>query len=113
MVANERIAKLVPEEGGTVMSKNVMYEAGNLPKVDAAMASHPYSGGAWSAVLQSFKVSESVGSLLVHFSDVHMECLFFSSTGLPKRRYLILISSVHFRPASNFTPPPQSLAKIE
>jgi hypothetical protein len=61
--ANERIAKLVPEEGGTIMSKNVMYEVGKLPKVEAAMAHHPYSGGAWSAMLQSFKVSESGGGV--------------------------------------------------
>lgn len=54
--ANERIATLVPEEGGTIMSRNVLYEVGNLPKVEAAMAYHPYSGGAWSAMLQSYKI---------------------------------------------------------
>ncbi len=33
-------------------SKDIKYEAGNLPKVDAAVAQHPFTAGAWSAVLQ-------------------------------------------------------------
>jgi hypothetical protein len=62
--ANERIARLVPEEGGAVMSKHVRYEAGNLPRVEAATASHPYTGGAWSAMLQSYKVSDFGGKFI-------------------------------------------------
>lgn len=43
------------EKGGT-HSKDILYEVGTLPKVPAAVASHPFTAGAWSAVLQSFKV---------------------------------------------------------
>lgn len=38
-------------------SRNVEYRVGNLPKVDAAVAQHPFTDGAFSALLQSYKVS--------------------------------------------------------
>eukprot|EP00578_Thalassiosira_sp_NH16_P031844 CAMPEP_0181079684 /NCGR_PEP_ID=MMETSP1071-20121207/2161_1 /TAXON_ID=35127 /ORGANISM="Thalassiosira sp., Strain NH16" /LENGTH=309 /DNA_ID=CAMNT_0023161103 /DNA_START=103 /DNA_END=1032 /DNA_ORIENTATION=+ len=44
------------EEGRGVHSKDIKYEVGNLPKVTAAVASHPFTSGVWSAVLQSFKI---------------------------------------------------------
>ena len=37
-------------------STEIPYEVGNLPRVEAAVAQHPYTGGAWSAVLQSKKI---------------------------------------------------------
>lgn len=37
--------------------KNVKYDVVTLPKVDAAVAMHPTTGGVWSALLQQFKVS--------------------------------------------------------
>ncbi len=44
------------ESDGGRHSKDIKYEAGNLPKVGAAVAQHPFTAGAWSAVLQSYKV---------------------------------------------------------
>ena len=38
-------------------SKDVLYEIGNLPKVNAAVMTHPFTAGAMSAILQSYKVS--------------------------------------------------------
>ena len=49
------VNKDIKEEGGT-HSKDVKYEVGNLPKVNAAVASHPFTAGAWSAALQNYKV---------------------------------------------------------
>lgn len=37
--------------------KNVKYEVVHLPKVNAAVALHPTTGGIWSALLQQYKVS--------------------------------------------------------
>ena len=37
-------------------SKDVKYEVGKLPKVEAAVAQHPFTAGAWSAILQSYKI---------------------------------------------------------
>lgn len=48
------VAKKGEEE--TVHSKDVKYEVGSLPKVDAAVASHPFTAGGWSALLQSYKI---------------------------------------------------------
>ena len=52
---NNDIKNRIKEEGGT-HSKDMKYEVGNLPKVNAAMASHPFTAGACSAMLQTFKV---------------------------------------------------------
>jgi len=43
------------EDRGT-HSKDILYEVGNLPKVNAAVASHPFTAGAWSAIVLSFKI---------------------------------------------------------
>ena len=37
--------------------KNVKYEVVKLPKVNAAVALHPTTGGVWSALIQQYKVS--------------------------------------------------------
>eukprot|EP00579_Thalassiosira_antarctica_P008677 CAMPEP_0201889628 /NCGR_PEP_ID=MMETSP0902-20130614/30446_1 /ASSEMBLY_ACC=CAM_ASM_000551 /TAXON_ID=420261 /ORGANISM="Thalassiosira antarctica, Strain CCMP982" /LENGTH=296 /DNA_ID=CAMNT_0048420265 /DNA_START=99 /DNA_END=989 /DNA_ORIENTATION=- len=50
------VNKDVKEEGGT-HSKETRYEVGSLPKVDAAVAQHPFTAGAWSAILQSYKIA--------------------------------------------------------
>lgn len=39
-----------------VHSKNVQYEVDSLPKVAAALVSHPFTAGVWSALLQSYKI---------------------------------------------------------
>lgn len=52
---NERIALQTVEEG-VIMSKHVQYQVGSLPKVEAVVASHPFTGGAWSSILQSYKI---------------------------------------------------------
>ena len=44
-------------------SKDVLYEIGNLPKVNAAVMTHPFTAGAMSAILQSYKVSCLFGAL--------------------------------------------------
>ena len=112
--ANERIATLVPEEGGTIMSRNVLYEVGNLPKVEAAMAYHPYSGGAWSAMLQSYKVSGERGGDVGSFAssiffrtrikEIYGVSLFFfpRPTRLPRTATLAHL----FRPILHSPPPP-------
>ena len=41
---------------GHLHSTEVKYEVGYLPKVEAAMITHPFTAGACSAILQSFKV---------------------------------------------------------
>ena len=52
--------------------KNVKYDVVTLPKVDAAVAMHPTTGGVWSALLQQFKVSlfllllPTIPSCMVH-----------------------------------------------
>ena len=52
--------KEVPLDGGfgseSLNSKDVKYEVGRLPKVDAVVAQHPFTAGAWSAILQSYKI---------------------------------------------------------
>lgn len=55
--ANDDITK---EDGSH--SKDVKYEVGKLPKVAAAVAQHPFTAGAWSAILQSYKI-------LPHFKE--------------------------------------------
>lgn len=37
-------------------STKTKYEVSNLPKVEAAVANHPFTGGAWSAILQAYKI---------------------------------------------------------
>jgi len=37
-------------------SRNVEYRVGNLPKVEVAVAQHPFTDGAFSALLQSYKI---------------------------------------------------------
>mmetsp|Transcript_16500 Transcript_16500/g.37773 ORF Transcript_16500/g.37773 Transcript_16500/m.37773 type:complete len:384 (+) Transcript_16500:82-1233(+) len=49
-------------------STETPYEVGNLPKVEAAVAQHPYTGGAWSAVLQSKKI---VPRLRKHYEETN------------------------------------------
>jgi len=49
-------------------STEIPYEVGNLPKVEAAVAQHPYTGGAWSAVLQSKKI---VPRLRKHYEETN------------------------------------------
>jgi hypothetical protein len=46
----------IAESGGS-HSKEVRYEVGSLPMVAAAVAQHPYTDGAFSAILQTYKVS--------------------------------------------------------
>lgn len=60
---NKDIEERVTKEDGGLHSKDVKYEVGSLPKVNAAAASHPFTAGAWSALLQSFKVS--IGDVIV------------------------------------------------
>ena len=43
-------------DDGNLHSKDVKYEVGYLPKVEAAVIVHPFTAGAWSAILQSYKV---------------------------------------------------------
>lgn len=45
----------IKEEG--THSKDIRYEVGSLPKVNAAMAQHPFTAGAFSAILQSYKIA--------------------------------------------------------
>eukprot|EP00970_Alexandrium_tamarense_P001347 scaffold139_cov199-Alexandrium_tamarense.AAC.27 len=45
----------IAESGGS-HSKEVRYEVGSLPKVAAAVAQHPYTDGAFSAILQTYKI---------------------------------------------------------
>lgn len=52
--ANTLIAKEGKEIG--THSKDVKYEVGKLPKVNAAVAQHPFTAGAFSAILQSYKI---------------------------------------------------------
>ena len=49
-------------------STEIPYEVGTLPKVEAAVAQHPFTGGAWSAVLQSRKI---VPRLRKHYAEVN------------------------------------------
>ncbi|KAL7550849.1 hypothetical protein ACHAWF_014046 [Thalassiosira exigua] len=44
------------EDFGSIHSKDVKYDAGKLPKVDAAVVRHPFTAGAWSAIFQSHKI---------------------------------------------------------
>ncbi|KAL9189395.1 hypothetical protein ACHAXT_009070 [Thalassiosira profunda] len=37
-------------------SKDIKYEVGKLPKAEAAVVQHPFTAGAWSAILQSYKI---------------------------------------------------------
>ncbi|KAL7536045.1 hypothetical protein ACHAXR_006883 [Thalassiosira sp. AJA248-18] len=48
------VNKDIKEEG--THSKDIKYEVGKLPKVGAAVAQHPFTAGAWSAMLQSYKI---------------------------------------------------------
>ena len=48
------------EGGGSTHSKDIKYEVGNLPKVNAAVMTHPFTAGAWSAMLQSYKVRYTI-----------------------------------------------------
>jgi len=43
-------------DGDGTHSTKTKYEIGNLPKVEAAVANHPFTGGAWSAILQTHKI---------------------------------------------------------
>lgn len=52
----DRINFSTGEGGTTAHSKDVQYEVGTLPNVAAALTSHPFTGGAWSALLQSYKI---------------------------------------------------------
>ena len=53
--------KNIQNEGGTsTHSKDIKYEVGNLPKVNAAVMTHPFTAGAWSAMLQSYKVRHTI-----------------------------------------------------
>mmetsp|Transcript_39845 Transcript_39845/g.83761 ORF Transcript_39845/g.83761 Transcript_39845/m.83761 type:complete len:306 (-) Transcript_39845:94-1011(-) len=49
------VNKSMTKEDGT-HSKDIKYEVGSLPKVNAAVAQHPFTAGAWSAILQSYKI---------------------------------------------------------
>jgi hypothetical protein len=58
--ANERIlsGEVTRDVGDTITSKHVTYEfGGKFPNVDVGMAYHPHSGGIWSSLVQSYKVS--------------------------------------------------------
>lgn len=53
--ANESIG--LDTDGDRTHSSEVRYEVGRLPAVEAAVAQHPFTAGAWSAVLQSYKIA--------------------------------------------------------
>ena len=48
--------KSIPEVNEGKQSKDTRYEVANLPKVDAVSVDHPFSGGAWSALIMRYKV---------------------------------------------------------
>jgi len=50
------VNKDIKEDNVGTHSTDAKYEIGSLPKVNAAVASHPFTAGAWSAILQSFKI---------------------------------------------------------
>ena len=41
-------------------SKDIKYEVGNLPKVNAALASHPFTAGAWWRPRDAFILSVGI-----------------------------------------------------
>jgi len=51
--------------------KNINYDVVKLPKVNAAVALHPTTGGIWSALLQQYKVS-------LIYCRQHPHCVFLS-----------------------------------
>lgn len=62
---NERIATAAAEHtmkngDGPTMSKNVLYQIGTLPQIQVkegmAVATHRFTGGVWSALLQTYKI---------------------------------------------------------
>lgn len=50
------VNKDINGEPGSTHSKDIKYEVGKLPKVSAAVAQHPFTAGAWSAILQNYKI---------------------------------------------------------
>lgn len=50
------INKSIPEVNEGKQSKDTRYEVSSLPKVDAVSVNHPFTGGAWSALLMRYKV---------------------------------------------------------
>ena len=47
----------IPEVNEGKQSKDTRYEVSSLPDVDAVSLNHPFTGGAWSALLMTYKVS--------------------------------------------------------
>ena len=53
--------KNIQNEGSvSTHSKDIKYEVGNLPKVNAAVMTQPFTAGRWSAMLQSYKVRHTI-----------------------------------------------------
>jgi len=50
------VNKSIPQDVHGTQSKDTRYEVAKLPKVTAAMAQHPFTDGAWSALLMRYKV---------------------------------------------------------
>lgn len=53
--------------------KNVKYEVVKLPKVSAAVALHPTTGGVWSALIQQYKVSDACQDSLYILCPFHCD----------------------------------------
>ena len=73
---NERIATAAAEHamkngigGGPTMSNNVQYQIGTLPKEVAVVATHRFTGGVWSALLQTYKIIPKLKTYYQEYSS--------------------------------------------
>lgn len=77
---NERIAATAAEytmkngHGGATMSKNVLYQIGTLPQIQvkegmAVAATHRFTGGVWSSLLQTYKIIPKLKSYYQEYSS--------------------------------------------
>ena len=77
---NERIAATAAEQtmknngDGATMSKNVQYQIGTLPsqiqvKEGMAVATHRFTGGVWSALLQTYKIIPKLKTYYQEYSS--------------------------------------------
>jgi hypothetical protein len=62
--------KSIPEVNEGKQSKDTRYEVANLPKVDAVSVDHPFTGGAWSALLMRYKVRVTFVSLMHEHNNI-------------------------------------------
>jgi hypothetical protein len=75
---NERIATAAAEhvikngDDGATLSKHVQYQIGSLPKKqvnEVAIATHRFTGGVWSALLQTYKIIPKLKSYYQEYSS--------------------------------------------